>query len=150
MERTALFSGSFDPFTVGHADIVSRALALFDRVVIGVGVNPAKGDDTTEARVAAIERIYNDEKRVSVTAYHDMAADLAARVGAVAVVKGVRSVKDYEYEREQAEYNRLLGGGLETVVLFARPDLAALSSTAVRTLRHFGRDVSSLLPHPDE
>ncbi|MEE1317026.1 MAG: pantetheine-phosphate adenylyltransferase, partial [Prevotella sp.] len=94
----------------------------------------------------AIERLYAADSRVTVEAYTDMAADLAARHNAVAVVKGVRSVQDYEYERTQAEFNRLLGGGLETVLFFARPELAALSSSAVRTLQHFGRDVSAFLP----
>lgn len=146
-QRTAIFTGSFDPFTIGHADIVSRALAVFDHVVIGIGYNPHKTDRADmQQRLQAIERLYADDSRVSVEAYADMAADLAARHNAVAVVKGVRSVQDYEYERTQAEYNRLLGDGLETVLFFARPELAALSSSAVRTLQHFGRDVSAFLP----
>ena len=145
--RTAIFTGSFDPFTIGHADIVSRALAVFDHVVIGIGYNPHKTDHADmQKRMQAIERLYAADERVTVEAYTDMAADLAARHNAVAVVKGVRSVQDYEYERTQAEFNRLLGGGLETVLCFARPELAALSSSAVRTLQHFGRDVSAFLP----
>lgn len=145
--KTAIFTGTFNPFTIGHADIVERALNVFDRVVIGIGYNPQKPapDDLTE-RIAAIEKIYADDDRIVVEAYSDMAADLAARHDAIAVVKGVRSVKDYEYERNQAEYNRLLGDGLETVLFFARPELAALSSTSVRTLQLFGRDVSKFLP----
>lgn len=145
--RTAIFTGSFDPFTIGHADIVSRALTVFDHVVIGIGYNPHKTDHADmQKRMQAIERLYAADERVTVEAYTDMAADLAARHNAVAVVKGVRSVQDYEYERTQAEFNRLLGGGLETVLFFARPELAALSSSAVRTLQHFGRDVSAFLP----
>lgn len=145
--RTAIFTGSFDPFTIGHADIVSRALAVFDHVVIGIGYNPHKTDHADmQNRLHAIERLYAADSRVTVEAYTDMAADLAARHNAVAVVKGVRSVQDYEYERTQAEFNRLLGGGLETVLFFASPELAALSSSAVRTLQHFGRDVSAFLP----
>lgn len=147
MERTAIFTGSFNPFTIGHADIVERALAVFDRVVIGIGYNPDKGaEGDVQGRVEQIRKVYMDNPRVEVEAYSDMAADLAARHGATAVVKGIRSVKDFEYERSQAEYNSLLGGGLETVVFFARPELSSLSSSAVRTLQHFGKDVSGFLP----
>ena len=145
--RTAIFTGSFNPFTIGHADIVERALQIFDKVVIGIGHNPQKTEaKDIEARIEQITTIYKDEPRVTIEAYSDMAADLAARHNAVAVVKGVRSVQDYEYERSQAEYNRLLGNGLETVLFFARPTLAAVSSSAVRTLQHFGKDVTQFLP----
>ena len=145
--KTAIFTGSFNPFTIGHADIVSRALRIFDHVVIGIGYNPQKTEQgDIDSRAEAIRQVYKDDPRITVEAYSDMAADLAARHDAVAVVKGVRSVQDYEYERSQAEYNRLLGDGLETVLFFARPQLAAVSSSAVRTLQHFGKDTSSFLP----
>lgn len=145
--RTAIFTGSFNPFTIGHADIVERALQIFDTVVIGIGYNPHKTEQTDiQERLEQIKRIYKDEKRVEVESFSDMTADFAARHNAVAVVKGVRSVQDFEYERNQAEYNRMLGDGLETVLFFARPTLAAVSSSAVRTLQYFGKDVSSFLP----
>ena len=145
--RTAIFTGVFDPFTIGHADIVERALTVFDKVVVGIGYNPQKtGSGDLQRRIDQITAVYKDEPRVIVEAYDDMAADLAARHGATAVVKGVRNVQDFEYERSQAEYNRLLGDGLETVVFFARPELGALSSTAVRTLKYFGKDVTKFLP----
>ncbi len=145
--RTAIFTGVFNPFTIGHADIVNRALKIFDRVVIGIGYNPSKGDVADiQKRIDQITAVYKDEPRVVVEAFSDMAADLAKRYDAVAVVKGIRSVKDFEYERDQAEYNSLLGDGLETVTFFARPELAALSSTAVRTLQYFGKDVTKFLP----
>ncbi len=145
--KTAIFTGVFNPFTIGHADIVNRALKVFDRVVVGLGYNPSKGDVAdVQKRIDQIEAVYKDEPRVVVEAFSDMAADLAKRYNAIAVVKGIRSVKDFEYERDQAEYNSLLGDGLETVVFFARPELAALSSTAVRTLQYFGKDVTKFLP----
>lgn len=147
MSRTAIFTGVFNPFTIGHADIVERALRIFDRVVIGIGYNPSKGDaHNVQERIDQITAVYKDEPRVVVEAYSDMAADLAKRHNATAVVKGIRSVKDFEYERSQAEYNSLLGDGLETVAFFARPELASLSSTAVRTLQYFGKDVTKFLP----
>ncbi len=117
--KTAIFPGTFNPFTIGHADIVERALTIFDKVVIGVGYNPEKGDSNIYPRVAHIKEIYEGNPKVTVEAYTDLTVELAQRHGATAIVKGVRSVKDYEYERDQAEFNRILGEGLETVLLCA-------------------------------
>jgi len=144
--KTAIFPGTFNPFTIGHADIVERALTIFDKVVIGVGYNPEKGDSNIYPRVAHIKEVYEDNPNVVVEAYTDLTVDLAKRHDATAIVKGVRSVKDFEYEREQAEFNKLLGEGLETVLLYSKPEYTALTSTIVRTLQHFGRDVSEYLP----
>lgn len=144
--RTALFTGSFNPFTIGHADIVERALNVFDRIVIGVGYNPEKLVADVEDRVKAIEKVYEKEPRVVVEAYSDLTADLAKRHGAHAIVKGVRSVKDFEYEREQAEFNKLLGDGLDTVLFFSKPELTAISSTTIRQLQYFGKDITPFLP----
>ncbi|MBQ9237653.1 MAG: pantetheine-phosphate adenylyltransferase [Prevotella sp.] len=144
--KTAIFPGTFNPFTVGHADIVERALTIFDKVVIGVGYNPEKGDSNIYPRVAHIKEVYEDNPNVVVEAYTDLTVDLARRHEATAIVKGVRSVKDYEYEREQAEFNRMLGDGIETVLIFSRPEYTSLTSSIVRTLQHFGKDVSEYLP----
>ena len=144
--KTAIFPGTFNPFTVGHADIVERALTIFDKVVIGVGYNPEKGDSNIYPRVAHIKEVYEDNPKVEVEAYTDLTIDLAHRHDATAIVKGVRSIKDFEYEREQAEFNKLLGEGIETVLLYSKPEYTALTSTIVRTLQHFGRDVSEYLP----
>lgn len=138
--------GSFDPFTIGHDAIVRRALPLFDRIVIGVGVNERKQTMFSAAdRTAAIARLYAGERRIEVTTYGDLTVDLAHRVGAGFIIKGVRSVKDFEYEREQADINRRIGG-VETLLLFAEPALESVSSSLVRELMHFGKDVSALLP----
>lgn len=144
--KTAIFPGTFNPFTIGHADIVERALTIFDKVVIGVGYNPEKGDSNIYPRVAHIKEVYEDNSKVEVEAYTDLTIDLARRHDATAIVKGVRSIKDFEYEREQAEFNKLLGEGIETVLLYSKPEYTALTSTIVRTLQHFGRDVSEYLP----
>lgn len=144
--RTALFTGTFNPFTIGHADIVKRALTIFDKVVIGIGYNPEKPMTDVEKRVKTIEKVYKDEPRVKVEAYSDLTVDLARRHDAKAIVKGVRSVKDFEYEREQAEYNKLLGDGLETVLFYSKPELTAISSTTVRQLQYFGKDITPFLP----
>lgn len=143
---TGIFTGSFDPFTIGHDDIVRRALPLFDRIVIGIGVNEHKKyAQTTEERIENISRLYAREPKIEVKAYGDLTVDFAKREGAHYIIKGVRSMKDFEYEREQAEINRRIGG-VETLLLFADPQLASISSSMVRELMHFGRDVSEFLP----
>lgn len=149
MERIGVFVGTFNPFTVGHASVVARALPLFDRLVIGVvGDHVQKpGLPPAAVRVAAIARLYAADGRVSVEAYHGLAVDFAREQGARFIVKGVRSVKDFEYEREQADVNRLITHGeVETVLLFAEPQLSSVSSTMVRELEHFGVDTTPFLP----
>ncbi|WP_018910825.1 pantetheine-phosphate adenylyltransferase [Prevotella veroralis] len=141
-----LFVGSFDPFTIGHASIVRRALPLFDHIIIGVGVNERKKYMLdAEERVMRIKRLYADEPKIEVKAYSDLTIDFARREQATYIIKGVRSVKDFEYEREQADVNRLLSG-VETIFLYAEPQLSSISSTMVRELQHFGRDISEFLP----
>lgn len=143
---TGIFTGSFDPFTIGHDDIVRRALPLFDRIVIGIGVNEHKKyAQTTEERIENISGLYAEEPKIEVKAYGDLTVDFAKREGAHYIIKGVRSMKDFEYEREQAEINRRIGN-VETLLLFADPQLASISSSMVRELMHFGRDVSEFLP----
>lgn len=144
--RTAIFAGSFDPFTIGHDSIVRRAIPLFDRIVIGVGVNERKKTMYTAGeRVEAIAQLYAHEPRIEVKAYSDLTIDLAHREGANYIVKGVRSVKDFEYEREQADINKMLGG-VETLLLYAEPQFACVSSSLVRELMHFGKDAKEFLP----
>jgi len=145
-QRIALFTGSFDPFTTGHHDIVERALPLFDKLVIGVGINPRKHCMfTAEQRLEAIKALYRDNPKIEVYAYDDMATDLAQRVGARFIVKGVRNTADFEYERVQAEFNKRLGG-VETVLLYTRPELECVSSSAVRELIYFNKDISEYIP----
>ena len=143
---TGIFIGSFDPFTVGHDAIVRRALPLFDKIVIGVGVNVRKKYlYPAEVRVKDIATLYADEPNIEVKAYSDLAVDFAKREGAQYIIKGVRSVKDFEYEREQADVNRRIGG-IDTLLLYAEPQYESVSSSMVRELIHFGRDVSEFLP----
>lgn len=144
--KTALFTGTFDPFTIGHADIVRRALALFDHIIIGVAVSELKHTkQEADQRLQTIKRLYDDNPTVEVVSYSDLTVDLAKRTNASCIIRGVRSVKDFEYERDQAEVNRQLGG-IETLLLFADPQTAHISSTLVRELQFFGQDVSKYLP----
>ncbi len=141
-----MFTGSFDPFTIGHDSIVRRIVPLFDRIVIGVGINGRKHCMASpEDRVMTIQRIYAGNGNIEVVAFSDCAIDLAKRTGAQCIVRGVRNVRDFEYERDQAEINRMIGG-IETLLLFAEPQLACLSSSAVRELTAFGKNVDELLP----
>lgn len=143
----ALFAGSFDPFTCGHADIVERALKLFERVIIGVGYNEQKqGFLPVKERVEVLRQFYISEPRVSVETYQGLTVDFAQRCGAKVMLRGVRSVKDYEYELQLADVNRRLCPQVETVLLMARPELASCSSSVVRELLHFGHDISEWLP----
>lgn len=147
--RTGVFVGSFDPFTIGHDSIVRRALPLFDRLVIGVvGDNVQKPYmRPAEERMQTIRELYSNETRVEVMPYYGLAVDFARSVGARFIVKGVRSAKDFEYEREQADINRqITDGEVETILLYAEPQLASVSSSMVRELQHFGVDVTPFLP----
>ena len=143
--KTGIFVGSFNPFTVGHDSIVTRALPLFDRLVIGVVGDQVHKPDmpSAEERIKAIAHLYQDEPRIEVKPY--LAVDFARAENAHFIVKGVRSVKDFEYEREQADINRSLSG-IETILLYAEPQFSSISSTMVRELQHFGIDVSPYLP----
>lgn len=149
IERIGIFVGSFDPFTVGHASIVRRALPLFDKLIIGVvGDNVQKPymRPATE-RMQAISQLYRETAAIEVKPYYGLAVDFARQHGARFIVKGVRSAKDFEYEREQADINRLITNGeVETLLLYAEPQLSSISSSMVRELQHFGQDVSRFLP----
>lgn len=138
--------GSFDPFTIGHDNIVRRALPLFDRIIIGVGVNERKQYMlSAETRKQKIQELYKNEKRITVKTYSDLTIDFAHREMADYIIKGVRSVKDFEYEREQADINKRIGN-IDTLLLFAEPEMASISSSLVRELIHFGKDVRQFLP----
>lgn len=141
-KRVALYPGSFNPFTIGHLSILERGLRLFDKVVVVIGCNGAKDSSRTSA----------DELRsklahltgVEVMEWDGLTVDAATKVGAGWLLRGVRSVADYEYERNLADINRELTG-IETVLLTAEPKLAMVSSSMVRELRHFGHDVSDYI-----
>lgn len=141
-----LFAGSFDPFTIGHDDLVRRALGVVDELHILVGVNVGKQYDTApDVRVQQIAELYRDKPRITVTSSEGLTAHYARRVGATILIRGIRSVRDMEAEREMAETN-LSHFGLDTLFFFTRPELAAISSHLVRELAHFGEDVTPYLP----
>ena len=147
-QSIALFQGSFDPFTAGHESIVERALAIFDQVVVAVVHNVNKpGFLPVERRVELIKNAFDGNQRVRVVSSQGLTVDLAREVGATCLLRGVRSVQDFEYEMTMAAANRQLSGGtLDTVLLYTLPELAHVSSSLVRELVRFGRPVDALMP----
>lgn len=146
MNTTAMYAGSFDPFTRGHADIVARGLQLFDKVVIAIGINESKRSlFSSEERLRQITRYYKDEPRVEVYTYNGLTVTFAQEHGIRFLLRGVRSSTDMEYERTLADLNRHIAD-METILLPASQLFTHISSTVVRELLHFGGDVSSFLP----
>ena len=145
-QRIAIFPGSFDPFTVGHHSIVMRALPLFDKIVVAIGTNAAKYAMMSESRrVEALRELYADNEKIEVISYEGLTVDAAKMCGAKFILRGVRMIQDFEYEKNLAEVNRSISG-LETVLLYTLPEFGHISSSIVRELIRYGRDVSFLLP----
>ena len=145
--KTAIFPGSFDPFTRGHKAIVDEALKLFDRVVVAIGHNTQKrGMLTSEARKRVIEDVYRGNERVEVTVYSSLTGDEARRCGATSIIRSVRNATDFEYERTMERANRNIFPELSTVILMTPAEVEHISSSLVRELRAFGHDVTALMP----
>lgn len=146
MKRVALYPGTFDPFTVGHMSIVERGLQLFDEIIIAIGVNEAKKNHTSvQQRIEHIQRVTSKMQGVKVISYGSLTVEAAKEHGANFILRGVRTVADYEYERNLAYANRNLTG-IETVLLYTLPELSYISSTLVRDLQRHGYDVSQYVP----
>ena len=144
--KKAIFPGSFDPFTIGHYSIVKRGLELCDHITIGVGSNCSKKSFfTLEKRLDIIRQAFHDEPRVSVKAYDSLTIDFAKEEEADFILRGVRSANDLEYEKSIADINKRLSS-IETVLLFTEPQYSAISSTIVRDLLNYGKDVAAFLP----
>jgi len=143
--RKALFAGSFDPFTIGHKAILDRALTLFDEVIVAFGVNVNKKPFMSiEERMSRVREAYRDDNRVSVMSYEGLTVDLAKEMDVACLIRGVRDIKDYEYEKTMAEVNQRLSS-VETVLLIADCDTGYVSSSLVRELAHFGKNIDNLI-----
>jgi len=144
--KRAIFPGTFDPFTIGHYSIVERGLALFDEIIIGIGVNQLKRTLFDEAkRLDIIQQAFVGESRVKVLVYNSLTLDFAKSVDAGFILRGLRTVADFEYERTIGDTNRILSG-VETVILFTESAYSHISSTVARDLISYGKDISSFLP----
>src|SRR5215216_5409297 len=147
MQRIALFPGTFDPITIGHLDIIYRAQPLFDKLYIGIGRNINKVSMFTEdQRMGWIQEIFRDNPGVSVVVYEGLTVDCCRRVGANFIVRGIRYVNDFEYEKAIADMNRSLDTNIETVFLTCLPQYTSVASTLVRDVIKNGGDVSQFVP----
>lgn len=145
-KRIALFPGTFDPFTIGHQSLVSRGLTLVDEIIISIGVNDTKQTHfSLEKRLEGIYNLYKDEPRVKVMTYNSLTVDFADEVGAGFILRGIRTVNDFEYEKSIADVNRKLSG-IETFILFTEPEHTHISSSIVRELLRYGKDISQFVP----
>ena len=147
--KTALFPGSFDPFTKGHYDIVMRSLDLFDRVIVAIGHNSKKNTRYFELdwMVEKIEAAFVGEERVEIEEYDELTAELAKKYNAKYMVRGLRNTTDFEYENSISQINRSLNEDLETIFLITSPELAPISSSIIREVHRYGGDVSPFLPY---
>lgn len=144
--KRAIFPGTFDPFTIGHYSVVKRVLTFMDEIIIGIGINDSKRTwFPTDKRVEMVKKLYADEPRVRVEAYDNLTVDFAIQHDAGFIIRGIRTVRDFEYEETIADINRKLAG-IETILLFTEPELTSVSSTIVRELLHYGKDVTPFLP----
>lgn len=147
MQRIALFPGSFDPITLGHTDIIDRSLDLFDEIVIGIGTNSSKTPMfSLEQRTQWIKDIYAHTPKVKVLTYAGLTAKFCEQIGARFILRGIRGVVDFEYEKAIADVNRMMDNKLETVFLSCTPKYSTIASSLVRDVLKYGGDPTPLLP----
>jgi pantetheine-phosphate adenylyltransferase len=147
MNKICLFPGTFDPVTLGHTDIIGRALPLFDKLVIGIGRNSNKTEMfSEEQRLEWLREIYKDEPRIQVLAYDGLTVNCCKSVGANFILRGIRYVNDFEYEKAIADMNRSLAHNVETIFLTCLPKYTSVASTLVRDVIRNNGDVSQFLP----
>lgn len=147
MKKTAVFPGSFDPFTVGHEGIVRRALSLFDNIIIAVGANALKKSYySLETRKEMIRKVFRDEPRIKVDHYEGLTVDYCKKHGAHYILRGLRTAADFEFERAIGQVNRALDSGIESVFLLTIPEHTPINSTIVRDIIRSGGDASKFVP----
>jgi pantetheine-phosphate adenylyltransferase len=145
--RICLFPGTFDPLTLGHTDIINRALPLFDKMVIGIGRNAYKQPMfTEEQRLEWLKEIYKKEPKIEALVYDGLTVECCRKVGASFILRGIRYVNDFEYEKAIADMNRSIQGHIETVFLTCLPQYTSVASTLVRDVLRYGGDVSPFVP----
>jgi len=147
MQRICLFPGTFDPVTLGHVDIIERAASLFDKLVIGVGINASKQPMfTIEQRTGWIKEIFKNDPRIEVTGYEGLTVDYCKKIDARFILRGIRYISDFEYEKAIADMNRMLVPGIETIFLTCSPLYSTISSTLVRDVIRNGGNAGMFLP----
>ncbi len=147
MQRICLFPGTFDPITKGHVDVIQRSVSLFDKLIIGVGINSSKQPMfTVEQRCEWISNIFKDEPRIEVAGYSGLTIDYCKQVHANYILRGIRYVSDFEYEKAIADMNRMLAPDIETIFLTCSPEYSTISSTLVRDVIRNGGSVKMFVP----
>ena len=147
MNRIALFPGSFDPVTIGHVDIVNRALSLFDNIVVGIGVNSSKKTlYPAEKRKEWLGKVFAGKEQVSVEQYEGLTVDFCREIGAKFILRGLRTSADFEFERSIAQMNRSMQEDIETVFVLSSPGLSAVNSSIVREIIKNGGEASKFVP----
>jgi pantetheine-phosphate adenylyltransferase len=147
MERICLFPGTFDPITLGHVDIINRAMPLFDRIIVGVGLNTSKVPMfSPEQRMQWINEIYKDESRVEGAVYEGLTVEFCKQINAKFILRGIRYVSDFEYEKTIADANRTMDKSIETVFLTGEPKYTSVASTIVRDIIRNGGNAEPFLP----
>ena len=147
MQRICLFPGTFDPLTLGHVDIINRALPLFDKIVVGIGLNSAKAPMfSAEQRLQWVSEIYSNDGRVEGAVYDGLTVDFCKKIHANFILRGIRYVSDFEYEKTIADANRTLDKTIETIFLTGEPKYTSVASTIVRDILRNGGDASPFLP----
>jgi pantetheine-phosphate adenylyltransferase len=147
MSRICLFPGTFDPVTLGHIDIINRGLPLFDKIVIGIGINSSKKPMfSPEQRMQWFDEIYQDDERVETKMYESLTVAFCKEIGARYILRGIRFVSDFEYEKTIADANRTLDKNIETIFLTGEPKYTSVASTIVRDILKHGGDASPFLP----
>ena len=147
MQRICLFPGTFDPVTLGHTDIINRAIPLFDKIVVGIGINAAKNPMfTADQRKIWFEEIYKNEPKLTVETYDGLTIKFCQSIGAKFILRGIRYVSDFEYEKTIADANRTMDSKIETIFLTGEPKYTSVASTIVRDILRNGGDASPFLP----
>lgn len=147
MERIAVFPGSFDPVTRGHEDVVRRALSLFDKIIVAVGENATKNTlFEKEQRLSWLRSVFADTENVEIKSYSGLTVDFCRRSGAGYILRGLRSVADFEFERGIGQMNKLMIPSVETIFLLCAPEYSALSSSIVRDIIRNGGDATPFVP----
>lgn len=146
-KKLAVFPGSFDPITIGHVNLVQRALPLFDEIIVAVGINSTKKYlFPHEQRMEWLRQVFEKEPRVRVDSFQNLTAHYCQRIGARYLLRGLRNASDFDYEKTISQLNNIVGGGIETVFLIAQPELSHISSTIVREIIIGGADASPFIP----
>jgi pantetheine-phosphate adenylyltransferase len=145
--KIALFPGSFDPVTKAHVDIVKRSVGLFDKVYIGIGVNNSKQDFLSiEQREQMLRAVFGTDERIHVIAYEGLTVNFCKEIGASYMIRGIRTVSDFEYEKAIAQMNHSLEPEIESIFIVSKPGYSSISSTIVREIMRYHGDVSQFIP----